>query len=1036
MMRLSLNLVVVWIVSSFLLISLTVSEELVTGKIVFVSDRNGNSDIYITDTDGTDVVQLTDNPASDHSPVWSPDGAKIAFVSDREWNNDIYVMNTDGTDVVQLTDSFAEDLNPAWSPDGTKIAFNSDRDGLPQIYVMNADGSEVVRVTNDRDWNATPSWSPDGTKIAYSSTAVSGILAAGGIKSGICVIDIDGSNKKELSGEEDSFPAWSPDGEKIAFCSFRDGNSEIYIMNADGTEQKRLTDSSGTDCSPAWSFDGERIVFASNRGDDYEIYIMDADGGNVVRITEDSSQDDSPDWYSQDVPPPEIKPVTTPKPPEPPTSLAGVTPVQVVVPPDFAKSGITRIWISYELRGTHGISWDYWITRHDDGEYYVDSASGMGLFSSSPKSGIKVDRTHIQRLADSFTDFYPSEKVLRFEGTRLDGSVNFKVSVKLENGETLSMNTPPDYGQCCFIPWSIEYKDKKYIQSNGRISEAVLRLLHALDDDEELQALYNKEIHWGCYPAVVYFSACDGELSDDFPHSTPVVTAREKVGEDYVLWKVGSADIMYPSVYADSLILTVTKGNIMAVNAETHRKVWNVEIENYEDREGTIIVHDGMVYAGIPPCVYCLNAETGDILWKYTSTQNGSLRVIPTKGKLIIWESTRWDLGTMSCLDAQSGDLIWKRYEEVSFLGLAGDGIMCEAEKWGLDRGYIYILVDSNSGEHIWEKDSSEFAYWYIERANWSYYDGVLCTDREYEGTVIVLDMETMEERVLYSHEKFKSEYEPGELAQYCQVFEEGILLSIIEFRERDDIVNRWNTRLVFLDREGEVMWEYHYTEKGAGSLYCLTGLFYGKFVYNPVQRAVIIGDTLYLVRQNGFVEAFNVKTGEKKWEGEVRDSARSFFIRDKRMYIAAEDCKVYCLDMENGAIVWELEACDNRCAVDVAGDSSWYHVSCTCWHLIDAVMAGDEMLVVTTEDNLIAVSLRVDAQMEEELLAEESKEESQVEEEESEVEEEEELEDQEDKEKKEDEGGGLCSGSVFLVLLIIAGCFTKLSKTRTTIPK
>ena len=154
------------------------------------------------------------------------------------------------------------------------------------------------------------------------------------------------------------------------------------------------------------------------------------------------------------------------------------------------------------------------------------------------------------------------------------------------------------------------------------------------------------------------------------------------------------------------------------------------------------------------------------------------------------------------------------------------------------------------------------------------------------------------------------------------------ILLSIIELGERDDTVNRWNTRLVFLDRTGEVMWEYHYTEKGVGSLYCLTGIFYGKFVYNPVERAEIIEDTLYLVRQNGFFEAFNVKNGEKKWEGEVRDSARSFFIRDKRMYIAAEDCKVYCLDVENGKIIWELVVCDNHCIVEVTGESSLPHVS------------------------------------------------------------------------------------------------------------
>lgn len=969
-MRFRHILLALCIIFSFLLVPISLPEESTNWKIVFVSDRNGNEDIYVMNANGTNVVQLTDNPASDRSPVWSPDGTKIAFVSNREWNSDIFVMNADGTDVVQLTDSFAEDLNPAWSPDGTRIAFNSDRDGLPQIYVMNADGSTVTRVTNDRDWNAAPVWSPDGNRIAYSSTQISDVLTTGNVASRIRVIELDGSNRRELTAEDDSSPAWSPDGGKIVFDSFRDGNFEIYIMNADGTQQKRLTDHSRIDHFPAWSPDGERIAFASNRDGNFEIYIMDADSSNVVRITENSSRDDQPNWHSQNLLGSGTKPVTTPHPteatpPHPDTSV--VPPVEVVVPPHSTKSGISWIKISYELRGSHGTHWEYWIARHADGDYYIDTASGIGLFSRSPESGRKVDIARIQALAESLTDFYSTDKILRLEGTRLDGSVNFDVVMKLENGKSLSMNTPPDYGGCCLIPWSIEYKDKKYMQSNGRISEAVLRLLNELGDDEELQVLYDKEIRWGCYPAVLHYKPCDEELSDDFPRSTPAVAPAEKLGEQHVLWEVDIAGAVCPSVYANGLIYLATNGHITAISADTRQKIWDVEVEDYKDREETLIVRRGMIYAAVPPCVYCINSLTGDRVWKYTSSYNGSLRIIPMEEKLIIWEKTKWIEGRMYCLDAKSGDHLWELPDDLCFLGLAEDAILCKIEK-GYGDEYLYILIDSNSGEQIWQKDSSEFVHWDSDIMNWSYAEGVLYMDKETEGTVIALDMETMEEHVLYSHRKFRSEYEPGELVQYCQVFEEGILLSLIELGETEGIMSRWNTHVVFLERTGKKLWDHHYDEKSVGSICLLSGLFYWRFVYNPVQRAEINGNTLYLVRQGGFIEAFDVVNGGKMWESEVRDSVQNFFIRGNRMYIAAEDCTVYCLDIRDGEIVWELRVCDNHCIVNIVeADSFLLWPSCMCGHLVGAVAIGNEMLLVTTEDRLIAVSISADAQKEEE---------------------------------------------------------------------
>ena len=150
-----------------------------------------------------------------------------------------------------------------------------------------------------------PRYSPDGKKIAF--------LSVPGQNGEVCVIDSDGSNFQQLTNtpgkrRDSSYPAWSPNGKKIAFASDRDGFREfkIYVMNVDGSNAQRLTrpKEGRGDAHPAWSPDGERIAFHSNRDgsskeldwNEFEIYVMDVDGSNLRRITTNSYFDAQPDW--------------------------------------------------------------------------------------------------------------------------------------------------------------------------------------------------------------------------------------------------------------------------------------------------------------------------------------------------------------------------------------------------------------------------------------------------------------------------------------------------------------------------------------------------------------------------------------------------------------------------------------------------------------------------------------------------------------------------------------------------------------------
>ena len=286
-------------------------------QIAFVSDRDGNWEIYVIDADGGNQQRLTNDPDNDLNPSWSPDGKRIAFASSRDGNflgnipaDEIYVMDADGNNQKNLTNNLGNDISPSWSPDGKRIAFSSfrkDRAGNLNhfdIYVMDADGGNQQRLTDNPHGDQYPSWSPDGKRIAFSSAREGHFIGDFGLTSEIYVMDADGNNQQRLTEnrKNDEEASWSPDGKRIAFASDRKGdftNYEIYVMDTNGDNQRKLTNNNRHhNNSPSWSPDGKWLVFTSNRDGNYEIYVMDADGDNQQKLINNPNGNGSPAWFN------------------------------------------------------------------------------------------------------------------------------------------------------------------------------------------------------------------------------------------------------------------------------------------------------------------------------------------------------------------------------------------------------------------------------------------------------------------------------------------------------------------------------------------------------------------------------------------------------------------------------------------------------------------------------------------------------------------------------------------------------------------
>ena len=272
-------------------------------RLIFQSTRDGRTcdQQFVMNVDGTGVRRVSTGTGKTTCGFFYADDQRILFGSSHALQTgcpakpdpskgyvwgldpfDIYTAKPDGSDLRRLTNYGVYTAEAVVSPDGRRIVFTSLKDGDLDIYTMNVDGSDVRRLTTTPGYDGGPWWSPDGTQIVYRAwhpadsalVTYRSLLAERLVRPNrmeLWVMNADGSNQRQITqlGGANFGPSWTPDGKRLIFSSNhtqpRSGNFDLYLIALDGTGLERLTTHGAFDGFPMFSPDGRSVVWASNR---------------------------------------------------------------------------------------------------------------------------------------------------------------------------------------------------------------------------------------------------------------------------------------------------------------------------------------------------------------------------------------------------------------------------------------------------------------------------------------------------------------------------------------------------------------------------------------------------------------------------------------------------------------------------------------------------------------------------------------------------------------------------------------------------
>ena len=279
--------------------------EPVRETIVYSSIQPANWDLYLFESPGSSPRRLTTAPGLDYNGVISPDGRWVVFTSERSGSPDLYVLDLqDETAPRPLVESPAMEDAAAISPDGRRLLFVSTRSGNADVFEMpflpedpHAAG-EARNLTRHAAGDYNPAFSPDGTRILFSSSRDTSVATSSTasppptyLASELYVMQSDGTDVRRLTRHEswDGAPAWTPDGQAVVFYSQRDGEPRIYRTGIDGAEPEAISAEDEAALSPTFGPDG-RLAFTARRDDRWTIVTTRPDGSDP-RIESDAARD-------------------------------------------------------------------------------------------------------------------------------------------------------------------------------------------------------------------------------------------------------------------------------------------------------------------------------------------------------------------------------------------------------------------------------------------------------------------------------------------------------------------------------------------------------------------------------------------------------------------------------------------------------------------------------------------------------------------------------------------------------------------------
>ncbi|MFZ5878490.1 MAG: TolB family protein [Chloroflexota bacterium] len=264
------------------------------GRIVYTCTRGEYNQLCLINADGSDPQQLSSGiGANDYYPIFSPDGKALMFASNRNGAFDIYLMVFGQRDLFQITTNVGNVISPSFSPDGSRVVFaNQAGDAPPALWMANLDGSDPHLVYAGPGAIVAAAWSPDGQTIAYAmETALAGQYQ-------VYLMNVDGTASRQLTNIEGvgGSLSWSPDGQFLLIYAGPVGGREIFRLDAATGALTQLTNG-GNNASPCYSPDGQFIVFNSLRNNGQaDLYIINADGSNLRQLTTDPEPDWQPSW--------------------------------------------------------------------------------------------------------------------------------------------------------------------------------------------------------------------------------------------------------------------------------------------------------------------------------------------------------------------------------------------------------------------------------------------------------------------------------------------------------------------------------------------------------------------------------------------------------------------------------------------------------------------------------------------------------------------------------------------------------------------